>query len=386
MSSACPHDPFKDARTAKGVLPLRSNDEPILAILRYRDVRNAAKDWRTFSSDAPFRVPIPSEESVRSVRQLPIEADPPEHGDYRKLVEPTFRRPTQPEFIRKVEALVNSLLEEAAAKSSVEIVREFALPLQSRALTYLLNMPESEADVWIGWGVHVFHDGPGGAEKGANLDAYIRRKLQESTTGAGDDFFSELTRASYRGRPLTEDEMVGFANLTFAGGRDTIIHTVSHIIGYMAEHPEALAALRDDPKLVMSATEEFVRVVTPLTHIGRKCPVATVVEGETVEADQRIALCWASANFDETVFDAPEEVRLDRRPNPHIGFGSGVHSCIGAAHARLIIRSLLKNLAERVEAITILEQQPHIEVKKEYQRQVAYDALTVRIHRRAASA
>ena len=101
-------------------------------ILRHDDVRKAAKDRKTFSSDSPFRVPIPSEEDVRSIRQLPIETDPPDHTEYREIVEPFFRRPKEPAVIAQVEALIGELLSEALLRDSIEIVREFALPL-SRA-------------------------------------------------------------------------------------------------------------------------------------------------------------------------------------------------------------------------------------------------------------
>ena len=356
-------------------------------LLRFDDVRRAARDWKTYSSDAPFRVPIPSEEDVRRMRQLPIETDPPEHTEYRKIIDPIFRRPTQPEFIARIETLVENLLEEAAERNSIEIVRGFALPLQSRALTYLLNMPETEAEEWIGWGVHVFKDGGDGSAKGAVLENYLTRKFDEAEAEAhpDGDAFSELGRAEYQGRLLTREEKMGFANLIFAGGRDTVINTVATVFGYLAEHPDALETLRSDPKLVLTATEEFVRVATPLTHIGRQCPVETPVGPETVAAGNRVSLCWASANFDETVFEAPEEVRLNRRPNPHIAFGSGIHLCPGAAHARLIVRSLLKLLCARVERITLLESVPNVELESAYRRHNAYLALTVRLHPRQAA-
>ena len=94
--------------------------------------------------------------------------------------------------------------------------------------------------------------------------------------------------------------MLGYANIAFAGGRDTIINTVSTIMAYIGEHPEALKALAGDPKLLITATEELIRFTTPLTHIGRICPVDTKVHGIEVKADKLISLCWASANFDES--------------------------------------------------------------------------------------
>ena len=140
-------DPFREARRKDGVLSCPFAGETIPMILRHADVREAAKDWRKFSSDAPFRVPIPSEEAVRTMRQLPIETNPPEHTDYRAIVEPFFQRAKLPEVIAKVEGLIAGKLSEALGRNSLEVVNEFALPIQSRALTYLLNVPESEADI-----------------------------------------------------------------------------------------------------------------------------------------------------------------------------------------------------------------------------------------------
>ena len=89
-------DPFKTPRTETGRLDCDFQGETVPMILRHEDVRRAARDWKTYSSDAPFRVPIPSEEDVRTIRQLPIETDPPDHTEYRELVEPFFRRAREP--------------------------------------------------------------------------------------------------------------------------------------------------------------------------------------------------------------------------------------------------------------------------------------------------
>lgn len=380
--SKCPlpaDDPYREKRETDGVLETTFQGRKIAMILGYRDLRDATADWKTFSSDAPFRVPIPSEEDVRWVRQLPIETNPPEHTEYRKIVEPFFRRPKEPEMEREVAGLIGRLLDGALAGDPVEVVNEFALPLQSRALTYLLGVPESEAEEWISWGIHVFHDGVKGEPKGVALDRYIQRQLDKVAAHPGEDFFSALTRAEFRGRPLTREEMVGFANLVFAGGRDTVIHTVSSIIGYFGGHPEALEMLRAKPELIKGAAEEFFRFVSPITHIGRVCPHATDVKGVKVEADERISLCWASANRDARVFENPDELKIDRKPNPHIAFGSGVHTCLGAMHSRLLVRTLLSLLCERVASIEILRAEPHVEREADYERQVGYDALVVRM-------
>jgi cytochrome P450 len=372
-------DPFREARTKDGILQCPFHGENIVLLLRHAHVREAARDWQTFSSDAPFRVPIPSEEEVRSMRQLPIETNPPEHTEYRAMVEPFFQRAKQPAVVAQVERLITEKLAEALSRESVEVVNDFALPIQSRALTYLLNMPESEAETWIAWGIHVFKVTGGEFKQGNVLEQYLSAQFDRAEANPGEDFFSALTQATYRGRKLTREEMMGFGNLTFAGGRDTIIHTISSILAYCAAHPEALAYLSQDPKRVVHAAEEFFRVFMPLTHIGRVCPVDTELHGVTVKAGERIGLGWASANLDETVFDSPQEVRLDRKPNPHLSFGFGPHLCLGAAHARLIVRSLLQALAARVARITVLDAKPLVEHEAAYDRPVGYESLTVRL-------
>ena len=382
MTDQCPFskapDPFRQEREKAGLMSCEFQGEDVPMILRHGDVRRAAKDWRTFSSDAPFRVPIPSEEDVRSMRQLPIEIDPPDHTEYRKLVEPFFQRPKQAKMIQQVQTLIGRLLEEALKAEQIEIVREFALPLQSHALCYLLNVSESEAATWIGWGTHVFRDGEDGESRGAALEDYLNDKFDHAEKNPADDFFSALTQAEFKGRRLTREEMLGYANLAFAGGRDTIIFSVASVIGYLARNPEALNFLREDSKRIVHASEEFFRAFMPLTHIGRVCHEDTDVLGKQVPAGGRVSLCWASANFDETVFDAPEEVRLDRKPNPHLSFGFGTHLCLGAPHARLIVRTLLQELVANVSAIDVVEAVDRVEKEQRYDRNVSYESLIVR--------
>jgi cytochrome P450 len=374
-------DPFREPRRTAGVLGLPTDKETIPMILRHEDVRQAAKDWKTFSSDAPHRVPIPSEEHLRSVRQLPIETDPPLQAEYRELVEPFFLRAKQPAFIARVEAITDRLLAEALGRDTIEAVAEFALPLQSRALTVLLDVPEAEAERFIGWGVHVFH-GEHGVRQAAELERYLNEQFDEAAANPGDDFYGLLTKARFQGRPLTRAEQLGFANLMFAGGRDTVIHSVACAIGYLAERPEALEFLRADPSRIVLASEEFFRAYMPLTHIGRVCPVDTDVHGMQVKSGERASLCWASANLDDTVFEAADEVRLDRRPNPHVSFGFGVHLCLGAAHARTVMRTLLALLCRRVERVELVSKCDRVEHTAAYDRPLGYESLVVRFRPR----
>ena len=371
-------DPFREARERDGVLVnnFQGNDVPM--VLRHSEVRAAAKDWQTLSSDAPMRVPIPSEEEVRTVRQLPLEVDPPAQSDYREIAEPFFARAKLPEVIASMETLVAELLEDALTRDVVEIVREFAIPLQSRALAILTNMPDAEARIWIGWGTHVFREGDG-TSKGAALETYINQLLDDGMRVPSDSFFSALTRATFQGRPLTREEMMGFCSIMFAGGRDTVINSVSGVIAHLGVAPADFAWLREDQRRIVNASEEFFRVISPVTHLARVATTEIRMPGKHVHPGDLVSLCFASANYDANVFDCPEETRLDRKPNPHVAFGFGPHLCLGAAHARLVVRTLLKGLCERVRGIEIIEAREKLEKETSYQRSLAYDRLHVRL-------
>jgi cytochrome P450 len=206
----------------------------------------------------------------------------------------------------------------------------------------------------VSWGIHVFKDGDG-KSKGPFMEKYCQQMFEAAAANPGDDFFSALNRAQFEGRPLTMEEKLGYANIAFAGGRDTIIHTVTRIISYFAENPQALQWIRGNPDRITLASEEFFRLFIPLTHIGRVCPVKTDVFGFEVQPEGRVSLCWSSANRDPEVFAEPNEIRLDRKPNPHVAFGFGAHLCLGAHHARAVMRGLIQKLAERVSHIEILE-------------------------------
>ncbi len=370
-------DPFQEARAKCPIHVGTFQGERVPMILRHKDIREAAKDTVKYSSDAPLRVPIPSEESVRTVRQYPLEVDPPVHAEYRNIVEPFFLRPKQPDVLAKIHGLIDSLLTKALTTDAIDAVKDFAIPLQSYALTYLLNVSENEAERWVSWGIHVFKDGDG-KSKGPFMEKYCQQMFEAAAENPGDDFFSALNQAQFEGRPLTMEEKLGYANIAFAGGRDTIIHTVTRIISHFAENPRDLQWIRENPDRITLASEEFFRVFIPLTHIGRVCPVKTDVFGFEVPPQGRVSLCWSSANRDPEVFEKPNEVRLDRKPNPHVAFGFGAHLCLGAHHSRAIVRGLILKLAERVSHIEILETVELIENEPDYIRKIGYEILRVK--------
>ncbi len=376
-------DPFEKARLEKGFGEMNDQNDPVTMLLRLKDVRKGAHNWKAFQSGAePGRIVVPSEVNIRDVRQIPFEVDPPEHKSYRDLVEPWFKRPLEDAYKEKLTAQISEIVDEMLSKDTVEVVSGFSLRLQSRALTLLLNTSYEEAETWISWGTHVFRsegealDG----DKANILYDYIDAQIDKAIDNPGNDLYSKLIASEVNGKKLTKEEIKGVMILTFAGGRDTVINAVTNSIAYFAEHPESLERIKNEPEITGKAVEELIRYFAPLTHMGRVVTKDTQVCEHAVKADARISLCWASANRDASVFENPNEIVLDRKLNPHVSFGFGTHNCLGATHARQIMKILLETLANKVKSIDIIDFKENIEDLDQFERKVGYDSIHVKFN------
>lgn len=377
-------DPFEEARVGSGFGEMDDQNDPVTMLLRHKDVRKTAHNWKTFQSAAvPGRIVIPSEVNIRETRQIPFEVDPPLHGEYRALVDAWFKRPLQAEYQKLLRGQIEAIIEGILTKNAVEVVEELALPLQSRALTLLLNIPYSESETWISWGTHVFRsEGEAlDSDKAAILYDYIDAAIDRAIENPGDDLYSLLLAADFQGRKLTKDEVKGVMILTFAGGRDTIINAVTNTIAYFAEHPKSLKKLKEEPEIIGKAVEEFIRYFSPLTQMGRVVTEDTEVCEHAVKADTRVSLCWASANRDAAVFENPNDIVLDRKINPHVGFGFSHHNCLGATHARQVLKTLITVISEKVESIDIQDAEANIEELGEFKRKVGFHSLKVKFNK-----
>ncbi|MCL7764940.1 cytochrome P450 [Polaribacter sp. Z014] len=374
-------DAFKDARQKEGVGKMNDQDDPVTMVLRHKEVRKCAHQWQAFQSggDEVGRIVIPSEVKIRDTRQIPFEVDPPQHKSFRDILDPWFKRPLNEEYSSKTTTIIEEIIDESLKSNEVEVVADFALKLQSRALTLLLNIPYSEANLWISWGTHVFRsdDSDLDADKANILYDYIDKQIDLAIETPSESLYSVLLNSEVDGEKMTKEEVKGVLILTFAGGRDTVINAVTNSIAYFAGNPKALAVLKEKPEMINNAVEELVRYFSPLTQMGRVATKDTHVCEHAIKADTRISLNWASANRDENVFETPNEVVLDRKVNPHVSFGFGTHNCLGATHARQILRILLAKLSQKVTSIAILDSKENIENLGEFNRKVGFDSLNV---------
>lgn len=383
-------DSFSLLRQNQGVLDIDDQNDPVKMVLGLKEVRKAAHNWKLFQSEAkPGRIVVPSEVSIRDIRQIPFELDPPSHKYFRSLLEPWFKRPSTLEYQDKLGAIVEHVVSQTIndgtthrnKQNSYDAVTDIALTIQSRALSVLLNVPMDEAKTWISWGTHVFrsNDNSLDAEKADVLYDYLDAQIQKAKGAPRDDIYGLLLNAKVEGRALSDEEIKGILVLTFAGGRDTVINSLTNTLAYFSDNPDALNFINQHPEHLNSAVEELFRYFSPLTHMGRVATAEGEVAKQHIPDDSRISLCWASANRDETVFDTPNNLVLTRKTNPHVAFGFGIHNCLGATHARALMRIWVKELAHRVAKVDVIEATENIEQWGHVKRKVGFQALLVRL-------
>ncbi|HKJ25542.1 MAG TPA: cytochrome P450, partial [Myxococcota bacterium] len=165
----------------------------------------------------------------------------------------------------------------------------------------------------------------------------------------GKDLLSVLAQAKIDGEYVPQFQLFSLAFLVMVAGHDTTRNGISGGLMAFLDHPDELEKLRRDPGLVRSAAEEIVRWTTPVNHFVRTATEDYVLRGQTIRKGDSVALFYASANRDEEIYDDPWSFRIDRKPNPHLGFGIGEHFCLGAHLARMDLRVFFGQFVQRFE-------------------------------------
>lgn len=299
-------------------------------------VRAALRDHTRYSSD------LQGDRDVRTYKQLPLEVDPPVHTMYRAILGPLFSADRVDSIRPQLRQKVGELLDELTARGECETVMELSLELVVRCLGVVLGRP-GDVDEWRSWGPDVWIATETG-RSGAHLQAYLEATFDDVSTNPSEDAFSIINSAHVDGRPLSEEEKHGIANIILAGGRDTVVKVMTGFIWHLAEQPADYDYLAEDFARIPRAIDEMVRFLSPLPAMER---IDTTVESQAVSEPAYTLISFASANHDQTVFESPAEVNFSRHPNPHMGFGGGPHACIGNLVAKAETRALLEELFSR---------------------------------------
>jgi cytochrome P450 family 142 subfamily A polypeptide 1 len=327
-------------------------------ISRYDDIVHIEKHKDVFiSSDQKkggYRPNIPADDSI-------IGLDDPLHSKRRNLVSRRFTPRAVQGWADDVRAKVTRLLDAVeAGGGAAELIDDLAAPLPAMMIGKLLGFPEdawpdlkrfSEMTIQLGGGPR-YHDEAGilaAIEFGTRSVALY----EERKTCPLDDVMTLWTRAQIDGRPLTPEEVGSDCLLLLDGGAETTRTVIARTVLNFIAHPDQWQRMKAGADLDV-ATEELIRYVTPIHNMCRVATRDQVIGGTTIRAGQQVLLMYASANRDPQHFDDPERFDVARHPNHHQAFGFGTHFCLGAALARLEIRTFFEELVRRVSSFRLV--------------------------------
>ena len=299
-----------------------------------------------------------------------LDSEPPKHTRLRSLVGKAFSRSRIEGLRPEVERIANLLLDEAenklAKSGKFDLIADYAEPLPVKVIAALLGFPDEDEHLLRPWSqsiVKMYEVNPSleaqsEAQQAAHEFAeYVRDLMNKRKAEPGEDLISELATVEEAGEKLNAQELIATCVLLLNAGHEASVNGFGNGMVATFERPEQLELLRKNPRDVAdSAIEEFLRFDAPLHLFERTATSDTEIGGVMVKTGQKIASLLGSANRDETVFDRADELDLTREQNPHIGFGAGIHFCLGAPLSRIEMSASLPLLFERFPDLSLAEE------------------------------
>jgi cytochrome P450 len=319
-------------------------------LTRYEDVRDAAADAATFSS----------EKTSISAGVLPMiqQLDPPRHDALRNLLWKAFTPKRVADLEPRVREITTELIDAFAAKRRADLLSRFASQLPSRVIGELIGIPAERRPAFLEWTERMISFDPDRDENPFPLIYQeFAKLLEERRAQRRDDLMSALLDCELDGRRLTQEELLGFCFLLVVGGNDTTTNLIANGAVLLARHPEQREEILADGALLPGAIEEMLRYDSPTQALPRIATRDVTLHGETVRAGEEVSLCWGAANHDERRFADPERFDIHRKNNRHLALGHGVHFCMGAHLARLEARVAFEELLARLPGYA-LEEEP----------------------------
>ncbi|HXW39409.1 MAG TPA: cytochrome P450 [Acidimicrobiales bacterium] len=354
------NDPYELYRRMRDEAPVSFNERyGFWALFRYEDVALAHREWQTFSSAHGVDLSTLSKppDLIKMLNSM-IMLDPPEHDRLRALVSRVFTPRAVAALEPMVHEVIGGFLDECDG-DGFDVVLDFSGPFPVEVISRMLGVPAPDRQQIRHWLDVMLHREPGdidptpeGAAAAMEAVAYFMDLVVDKRAHPGDDMISRLVEAEVdRGDGdairLDDEEIAGFASLLGGAGAETVTKLVANAAVLFARHPAEWQKVLDDPGRVPSAVEEVLRYWPPSQYQGRFSVAESTFSGVTVPAGHPTLLVTGSATHDERAFDRPDDFDIDRPPSLAIGFGYGVHSCLGAALARLESRVAIGELATR---------------------------------------
>jgi cytochrome P450 len=338
--------------------PLHWNEEPsgpgFWSLTRYADLVTVIDDPATYVNGQGTQIP-----SRRVEGHTPTvhNTDPPRHGELRRVATPHLRAVKIREWQDLIDSSVSAILDditEQGAHGEVELVRSASAVLPIQVLGQVLGVPAEDCPRLANWTDRVISDdpefmrSPDEKERAREeLFDYFRGLTEDRRAQPRNDIVSKLVQARINGEPLSWQDLAAYYFVLVGAGNETTRNLLTGAVLAFAEFPGEWERLRADPALLRPAIEELLRYLTPIRAMRRTATRDVEWYGRTVRAGDKVVLWFQAANRDPAVFDDPDSLRIDRTPNQHLGFGWGIHTCLGSHLARAEAATFLRQVLER---------------------------------------
>lgn len=335
--------------------PVFRDRNGLAAATSYQAVLDAERNPEVFSSAGGIRPDQPGMPYM-------IDMDDPAHVLRRKLVNSGFTRKRVMDKLGSIEALCDTLIDAVITDGACDYVRQIAAPLPMAVIGDMLGVLPTERDMLLTWSdelvcglsSHLDESAVGNLMATfAAYTAFTMGVIADRRANPADDLFSVLVNAEVDGHQMSDDEIVMETLLILIGGDETTRHTLSGGTAALLAHRDQWEAVVADPELLPGAIEEMLRWTSPVKNMCRTLTQDIDFHGTSLRAGEKIMLMFESANFDETVFENPDEFRIDRNPNSHLAFGFGTHFCMGNQLARLELRLMLERVIARMPDLAL---------------------------------
>ena len=353
-------DPYPAYRELRATAPVCWNDvTKFWALLKYEDIRFVSSSPALFTSTKGITIPDPAMPSPVQEGNL-IFSDPPRHRQLRKLINSGFTRRRVAVLEPKIREIVRGILDGIEPGSVHEFAEEIAAPLPTRMIAELIGAPPDDWEQFRAWS----DAATGTADPEIELDSfvamgqlfeYFQKLIAARRAEPRNDLLSVLAEAEIDEHRLTDEDLLNFAFLLLVAGNETTRNLIALGTLALISHPDQRRLLVENPALIPGAVEEMLRWNSPVVHMARTAVADVEIRGQRIAEGDVVVMLYGSANRDEDVFGSDsEEFKVTRHPNPHIAFGCGEHSCVGAQLARLEATVMFEELLGRFPKLELV--------------------------------